>query len=175
MATFKKLGSGIHTDHRTGEVWDGKKGTLLESDLPLDSLFPGAFERATPNIAVDQQVMEPKDLVRSPRHAEMIKKKTRNKQEAIVDDHSPGDTENEIPQPPGEEPGQDEVDVKTEECPFGDDVTSDYPTAEEGGLKVFQDGAHFTVVEDGAEDVALNDKPLKESGVTKFISKHLKE
>jgi hypothetical protein len=57
--------------------------------------------------------------------------------------------------------------------PLGEDVSSGYEAAQRGGLLVFKAGAKYSVADADAPKVALNEKPLKEKDVAKFLKDYL--
>lgn len=57
-----------------------------------------------------------------------------------------------------------------EESALGEDVTSDFPSAEEAKLLVFKTGKQYSVARSKKPTVALNESPLKLKEVEPFIA-----
>jgi hypothetical protein len=66
--------------------------------------------------------------------------------------------------------------VPTKKHPFGKDVTANYEMAQEAGLRVFVKSGAYNIVDEDAEDTALNGpSPLEKAEVKPFIKKYLKK
>lgn len=74
--------------------------------------------------------------------------------------------------PPGVSPKQETKKVVDEESVHGKDVTSEFPTAEKVGVKVFEKSRWFTVV-DTQDNSVLNEKKLRKKDVEPFLEQYL--
>ncbi len=138
-------------------------GDILQSDMPLDKLFRGKFERvADANARVSQP-----EIVKLPK----LSMRNNAAAEAVVD-ASGVDAESVHPTtlPVVENPIKEEGNVKSQ---HGADVTEDFPNAELTGMKVFHDVGKdvFKVVDPGSDEVLKRAKT--EAIVEKFLKTQL--
>lgn len=73
--------------------------------------------------------------------------------------------------PPGVSPKQ-KTKVANKESAHGEDVTSEFPTAEKVEVKVFEKSRWFTVI-DTQDDSILNEKKLRRKEVELFLEQYL--
>jgi hypothetical protein len=139
---------------KVGNHTEGDKvytsGDVVESDLELDKVFQGKFERV-------------KGFTAS----------TPDTQAAVQAAAEEGAKD--VAAPPAPPPNQEVSDSKPPkvESPLGRDVTKRFPEAQEQDYLVFSDGGKFHVAEADDPAFAINDKPLHKKEVIPFVEKLL--
>jgi hypothetical protein len=69
----------------------------------------------------------------------------------------------------------DEEEGMGAEIDMGKEVTENFPNATEAEFRIFLNDKKYYVVEEDSPKTPLNSKPLRKSGVEKFIKKYLSE
>lgn len=148
MAKYELIANGKHVEN--DRIF--KKGDVVESNTPLDTLFRLKFRRmpdsTNPSIGVPTPALAAK---------------LQEQQEAMKSPEPPAPVE-------VMEVVSGEINSPTVHD-YGTNVTDSYPEATEGGFSVFKKGLSYSVVKDGA---AVNEHPLKKREVNDFLSNLLK-
>jgi hypothetical protein len=198
MGLFKMLPkTAPHTEAGVVHKWDDPETCEFESELDLDAMFPGKFERLDGKTkrgeAEDNSLDSSGVVMDRPEH----KKKTvmKAKEETDVAKGKGGRTSHIVPNSEqgrrarGEDPDQEESDEEdgeekvgkkaskasveeTDEEDFGADVTDQFHTATDKGVQVFKSEKGFTLVKDGEKvGEPLADKKKANEAVRKFKKK----
>jgi len=76
--------------------------------------------------------------------------------------------------PPPIDKGEDEKTVSSPLSDYGEDVTTEFPTAEQIEVKVFEKSNWFTVI-DEVDNSVLNEKKLRRKEVEPFLIQYLED
>lgn len=148
---FRLLGNDHNEGGRTFE-----KGAIIDSPYNLVKMFPLKFERALPH---ERPTPLPKAVgVREPRLADG------EQAEAPVSTRNDDSGEN----PAG-------LGAEAAAAVVADDVTMNYPTAQQHGLHVFMAPNKKDFFVTGEDNNALNEKPLAKNRVKIFITEYLEK
>lgn len=172
--------SGVHIERDgTKYEYDGPdKEVVVDTDSPLDELFMNKFRRVDGDTHPGRDFVDhPHDPVRDAPLAERIPKGIKTQFSGDTDRADRDRAERDVEAAKAPKKGsKKKAEEEEQDEPAGDDVTSQFPDAGVGDLKVFKDGRKYQVYDQSNLGTPLNEEDLtRKEQVEEFVASYIKD
>lgn len=162
MNRFKVVAS-IH-EHSDGRTY--KTGEVIETDIDLDSLFAGKFQRIAGPTRFSRDRSDTADEAGKVTDIDGLEPEA-GRRPAVVAKRRPVTSVVEE----AADAAEADAEAEASDDGFGDDVTANVTKAEGLGVLVFKGTGGYTVVDENAPAAALNEEPIKnKKELEKFLA-----